>query len=269
VPTMTEAYVQRYGSLLRYYAGQGVRYGLWVSLLLLAVLGGVTDRFIEGVLGGVEGPWETLLAPLLIWGALQWLPWSAERSLVALGRPALRSWLLVGETVLRLVGLSLLPSRRDPGMVAMVYLGALLLRGFLGWGLLRRLNLHARVPFWQAVVAPGGAAFILYNLLRLAGDLLWRPAAPSTLLFCLGALFLAIPLYGFLTGLLGGWDAGGVVELRRALHLSGLGMPVGWLLYQGVRGGAAISPLHNQFPIRQRELVEEEAEALMFRRPRS
>ncbi len=267
VPAMTESHSQQYGSLTRYYASQGLRYGLWSSLFLLAALGALIEPFAEGILDGFGATGETLLIPLLLWGALQWLPWSAERGLVALGRPALRSWLMIGELALRLGAMWVLAPRLGLWSVLVAYLAALLLRGVVGWAVARRLGLRIYVSPWPSVVAPGGAALILFNLLRLMGDIAWQPAPVPTLFFLMGALLFALPIYGFLTALLGGWDDGGLVELRRAVRLSGLGLPVSWLLYQGTRLGAAISPLHGQFPVGLRDLAEEEAEALTFQRP--
>jgi O-antigen/teichoic acid export membrane protein len=267
IPAMTESHTQQYGSLTRYYASQGVRYGLWISFFLLATLSALTGPFAEGILDGLSGSMETLLIPLLIWGALQWLPWSAERGLVALGRPALRSWLMIGEVALRLGSMLVLVPRLGIWGVVAAYLGALLLRGLVGWYTARRLGLRIYVSGWQSVIAPGGAALILYNLERIAREILWRPAPVHTLFFLLGALIAAPPIYGFLTAFLGGWDDGGLQELQRAVRLSGLGFPISWLLSQGVRLGANISPLHGQFPVELRNLAEEEAEALTFQRP--
>lgn len=267
IPAMTVAHTQRYGTLMRYYASQGIRYGLSISLFLLAVLAGLTDRFIAGILDRAGGPWEVLLAPLLIWGALQWLPWSAEQGLIALGRPALSSWLKVGEVALQLGGIVLLMPRLGLWGLSVAYLGALLLRGLVGWIIAPRLGLRVHVSFWQSVIAPSGAALILYNVIRLAGDLVWTPEPVPTLIFAMSMLLVAIPGYGFLTAFLGGWDDGGIAELKRAMRLSGLGLPVSWLLYRSIRAGATISPLHGRFPVELRDLAEEEAEALTFRRP--
>jgi len=267
IPAMAESHTHQYGSLTRYYASQGIRYGLWISFFLLATLGALTGLFVEGILSGVGGAWEDLLVPLLIWGALQWLPWSAERGLIALGRPAMRSWLMVGDVALRLGGIAVLVPPFGLWGVIAAYLGALLLRGFTGWRLARRWGLRVHVSFWQSVVAPGGAALILYNLARVAGDVLWRPTPVYTLFFLIAVLLSALSIYGFLTAFFGGWDDGGLEELERAVRLSGLGFPVSWLVYQGIRLGADISPLHGQFPVELRDLAEEEAEALTFRRP--
>jgi len=267
VPAMTESHTQQYGSLTRYYASQGVRYGLWSSFFMLATLSALTGRFAEGILNGFDGSAEQLLIPLLIWGALQWLPWSAERGLIALGKPALRSWLMIGETALRVGGLLVLAPRWGILGVVAAYLVALLLRGLVGWYVAQRLGLRIHVSIWQSVIAPGGAALILYNLERMAGEMFWRSAPVHTLFFLMSVLLAAVPSYGFLTAFLGGWDDGGLQELQRAVRLSSLGFPISWLLYQGVRLGAKVSPLHGQFPVELRDLAEEEAEALTFQRP--
>ena len=114
-------------------------------------------------------------------------------------------------------------------------------------------------------MAPAGAALVSYNVLHLLGELFWQPEARPTLIFLAAILLPALPFYGFLTAFLGGWDDGGLAELRRAVWLSGLGFPVSWLLYHAVRMGARLSPLHGIFSAKLRGPAEEEAQALTIR----
>ncbi|MGC9358266.1 MAG: lipopolysaccharide biosynthesis protein, partial [Anaerolineae bacterium] len=267
MPAVAAAFTQGYRTLTRYYASQGLRYGMWFSLFFLATAGALGDRFVLGLLGERYAGAAEMVGPLLIWGALQWLPWSAEAVLVGVGRPALRSALLVSEYLVRF-GL-LLIVRLEYGIWGLVAAFALasLLRGLLGWLLVQRLVVNVRLPFWQMAVAPAGAALVVYNLLRGVGDIYWQPDVGVTLIFSILVLLPALPLYGFFTAFLGGWDDEGLAELRRAVAISGLGIPLGRLLYEAVHLGARLSPLHGLFSHQLYRWADEEAEALTLRRP--
>ncbi|MEA3309535.1 MAG: polysaccharide biosynthesis C-terminal domain-containing protein [Chloroflexota bacterium] len=265
MPAMTEAYAHHYETLARYYASGGVRYGIWFSLFILATLSALGDRFWLGILGELPAAATELLLPLLVWGALQWLAWSAEESLIAQGRPGLRSWIMWSGQALRLALIAFLTPQWGLAGISAAYLLGALLQGLLGWYAVRRHGLRIHLSLWQTVVAPGGAALISYNLLQLLGEFYWQPEPQPTLIFLMAALLLALPVYSWLTAFLGGWDDDGLAELRRAVWLSGLGFPMSWLLYQALSLGARFSPLHNIFAAELRSPAEEEAQALTIR----
>jgi len=265
MPAMAEAHAHHYETLTRYYAGRGVHYGIWFTCFLLALLSVLGNCFWCGIGGGMPAAATELLMPFLLWGALKWLAWSAEESLIALGRPGLRSWIIWGGQVLRLTLIALLIPELGLGGIVAAYLLGELLQGLWGWYAIRRQGLRLHLSFWQTLVAPAGAALISYNALQILSELFWQPEALPTLLFLMAVLLPALSFYGFLTAFLGGWDAGGLAELRRAVWLSGLGFPVGWLLFHAVRVGARLSPLHGLFSTKLRSSAEEEAQALTIR----
>ena len=267
LPALVEAHTVGHHTLLRYYMSQGLRYGLGVSLFILAVLAAVGDRFILGALGPSHTGATHWIGLLALWGAWQWLGWSAGRVLEAVGRPALRSWLLVGEQVVRLGLAALLVPQWQLWGVWMAWFLATLLRGLVAWLLVARHVGRPHLPFWPAVIAPGGAALLLYAFLRGLGDMFWQPAPAATFWLLGVTLLIAPPAFGCCTAILGGWDDEGLAELRQAVFLSGLGLPAAWVFYQGVRLGAGISPLHGRFPLASRAAALDEAATLTLRTP--
>ncbi len=265
LPALAQAHAYGYQTLIRYYFSQGLRYGLGYGLFVLAALGAVGDRLILGALGPDYATAAHLVGWLLLWGLLQAPAWATDQVFVAIGRPALPSWLTWGELAVRLGLLMVCVPRWQLTGMAVAYLGALLLRVVIAWWLAALWIVPPRLSGWQ-VGAAVGAALVVYNVLRWVGDWLWRPALGPSLALAGAALLPAVPLYGFFTGLFGGWDEGGLAELQRALPLSGGGWPVAWLLYQGIRLGARISWLHGRFPNALRPYAEEEAQALSARR---
>lgn len=265
MPAMVEAHVRGYKTLLRYYVGQGLHYGLWISLFLVAVLSAIGDRVVTGIFGTPHAGAAQWLLPLLGWGTLQWPVWLANQVLIATEHPAATSWLTLVELSLRLgLAVVLVPGQGMMGFVLALVV-ALLVRVIASWVIAPRHVGRPRVYIWQTIIAPSGAAVIVYVLLRTIADRWWTPAFAFSLGLLFGGLFLGLAAYGFLTALFGGWDDGGLAELRRAMRISGVGLPLAWLLTVAVRLGA-YSPLHGIFPMAIRPLAEDEARALTLRR---
>ncbi|MBN1262007.1 MAG: hypothetical protein JXB35_15110 [Anaerolineae bacterium] len=266
MPALTEALLHEYQTLARYYLTQGLHYGMWFSLFLLSMLAAAGERFVAGTASGIETYFATLFTPVIIWGSLQWPAWITEQALVAGGQPALRSSQILGEQIVRLALIALLTPELGVDGVWIAFLGAGLLRGLTGLWLVEKLLVAPHPNFWQMVVAPGSGALVTYNLLRwllqLFPDLQFR----GTLLLVVATIPLLLSIYGFVTAVLGGWDDGGIAELRSAAQLSGLGLPLAWLLYLGVSLGKRVSPLHGRFALRWRDFADHEAEALTMRR---
>ncbi len=266
MPALVETYTQGYISLSRYYISQAFRYGLWFSILTLALLAAIGDRFLLGILGASAAPAVIWVIPALFVGLFEWPVWLANRTLEAANRPGVRSWVMVGAQGVRLVLVFLFTRAWGiPGLLWALLLSAML-HGLVAWLWVGRLVLRPRVYLWQTLIAPVGAGVLVYNILRLAGDLWWQPEPAASLWLTLGAFVVTLPCYALLTGLLGGWDDNGLEELRRATRLSGLGQPIGWLVLRCVTLGARVSPLHNAFVMPLSGMAEEEAHALTLRR---
>ncbi len=273
MPALTEAHVMNTKTLLRYYLSQAIRYGAWLSFFLFAVLAAIGEPLLGSEtliswLGVEQSTGEvgalSLLLPILGWGALRWAAWLPDRMLEAAKRPSLIALLALIEHGARLGGALLLVRVWGASGVLAAYLGALILRIGIGRVLAGHQLVRARLYVWQSLIAPAGAGVILYQLLRGA-TALWEPATlRGSVLFSIGLLLPTLLFYAFLTALLGGWDAGGLEELRRATRISGLGRPFAWALRLSVRSGARLSPLHGRFPMALYELAQDEAHALTF-----
>ena len=265
MPALVEALTQEARTLVRYYLGQGLRYGLWTALPLLAVMALIGEHLDAGWLEGRYTGITPFLGLALTWAALQWPAWMAERLLEAEGRPGLRSVALVVEQGARWGLIVLLAPRFAlPGLWAAM-MAALLLRTMLSWLFVRRWRV--RLNLWQMAVAPAGAALVIYNIGKALQAFLGPAETAWAQLLWFGALLLLLPVYGFLTGLLGGWDDAGLKEFHRAVQLSDLGLPLTWFLWGMVRLGAHLSPLHGAFPMALQAKAHEEAQALSMRRP--
>ncbi|MFP4394110.1 MAG: lipopolysaccharide biosynthesis protein [Anaerolineales bacterium] len=268
-PAIAEAHVQGYQTLARYYASEGLHYGLWMGFYLLALLSALGETLILRGFGEPSEEAVGLLGPVLLWGALQGIIWGADRVWEATGYPLLKSVVQIGAEALTLGLIIVLTASWGIWSRVLAMFVVLLIRGAVSWLLIRRYIWRPRLVIWQTWIAPAGAAVLLYNLLRTIDDLYLRalPFSPArSYLIALGVLLFTLPTYSFLTAFFGGWDPGGVQELQRAAALSGPGKPIAWLLTWGVRVGAQASPLHGHFPMALRGIAAEEAWALTLGR---
>ncbi len=269
LPAMAEAHIQGYKTLLRYYISQGLHYGLWFSLFLFVALRAVGAQAISSLAGVAFGDVISWLAPVLLWGVLQWGAWFTNQVLIATGRPAATSWLTIIEQGLRLGLMAVfVPARGMVGLPAACAV-ALALRLMAAWYLVYRHTGRIHIYVWRTIIAPAVAAWAVYVTLRLLAQRWGTPTYAGGVVLLGVALLPTLALYGFITALLGGWDDGSLAELQRATRLSGVGFPLAWLLLSGVRAGVRLSPLHGRFPAALRVLAEEEAQALTWGRTTS
>jgi O-antigen/teichoic acid export membrane protein len=261
MPSLAEAYLHKYQTLLRFYISQGLHYGMWFSLFLLAVLSAVGERVVQGIFGLAYAGAVPWIVPVLGWGAIQWPVWTANQVLIAMKRPAVTSWLTIGEQGLRLGLMVVLAPALGLRGLLVAFTVAGVVRAVVAWLVIQRSIGRPRVYVWRTLIAPAGAAWVIQNLLRIVGERWWTPTFSASLTLALVALLPTLALYGFLTALFGGWDDGSLDELWRAMRISGVGLPLAWLLTMAVRLGA-FSPLHGRFPMGLRSLAEDEARAL-------
>jgi O-antigen/teichoic acid export membrane protein len=266
MPALTQAYGHGYQTLARYYLGQGLRYGMWFGIFMLASLAAIGDWMILGIVGGGVTQAAELVGWLLFFGLMLNSLGAPDATLLAAGRPELRSLLVVIENGVRLGLLFLLAPRWGLNGMLAAYGGGLAARVAATWFVIGRLVLQPRISYWQTFAAPAGGAIVVFGLLRAVGSLLWQPSPTASVLLALFSSMPAFLLYALITGVLGGWDDGGLEELRKAVAISGPGWPVGELVYRAVAWGAGYSLLHGRFGSTLRPYAEEEAHALTFRR---
>ncbi len=266
MPAMAEAQRLHYKSLLRYYVGQGTHYGTWFALFFLSVLSVLATPMLSTVFGLTRAFTLRWVVGMLLWGALQWMVWLPDQALKAVGRPALTSWLLILEQLIRLGLIFLLTPRWQVAGVAFSYGYARVFRIFVGMFLARRFVVRPRIYLWQTFIAPLCSAFLLYKGLQAISSLGSSFTMLTSFLWVAAICCIALPAYGFLTALFGGWDDAGIAELQQAARMSLLGIPVAQLLSIGVKIGARISPLHGRFPMALRTLAQEESQALTLGR---
>jgi len=262
MPALSEAYNHGKRMLSTYYVSQGFKFGVWFSAFIFASLGAVADRFILGALGRDWVRAAQLAVPIFLLAALQWPLWFADRLQQAAGRPELGALMTLGEQALFIALMLLLVPPLQMWGLFLANLISVSAIGVVSWLINARWILRPRFYLWQGLAAPLLAGAVVYGLVRVGSGLLWRGDMATSLLIFLLAPWPSLPLYSFLTGLLGGWDDNGVRELERAVEMSSFARPLARIIHAGVALGSRLSPLHGRFPVSLYGRAMAEARAL-------
>jgi O-antigen/teichoic acid export membrane protein len=249
MPAISEAISTGRKVLSQYYAVQAYKWGGLISAFLGAVLLAVADRFILGASGVEFARAAQYVIPLVIWGAIQYPSWVGDIVQLGSNRPQLKTILVLGEQVIRIVLAWLLLERFQINALILAYFIGLLSKDLIAFFVNDRYCFPQRFYGWQSLAAPLLAGAVHFVLLRWLGDLLWKGDAITSMLLFLVGILPSFPIYLFLYGLFGGWDDDTLAELREAAELTGVIRPITWLVWASTTLGAYLSPLHGRFAI--------------------
>lgn len=268
MPSISEAISQARKKLSQYYAAMAYKWGGLISAFIGSVLLAVADRFIIGASGPEFVRAAAYAGPLIVWGAVQYPSWVGDNVQLAANRPHLKSILVAGEQMVRIILALLLLQRFQISALIIAYFIGLLAKDVVAYFVDGRQCFPQRFYFWQSLGAPLLAGLAHYAVLRWLGGMIWqRDPITSVLIFLIGIL-PSFPLYAFFYSLFGGWDDDTLAELKRAAELSGLMKPLARLFWRASALGARLSPLHGRFPIDIRAEAMAEAELLTRERVR-
>jgi O-antigen/teichoic acid export membrane protein len=254
--------------LSQYYAVMMYKYGGMISAFLGAVLLAVADRFILGASGPDFARGAQYVIPLAIWGAIQYPSWVGDQVQLGSNRPYLKSALVFGEQVLRVLMALVLIGRFQITGLIIAYFIALLTKDIVAYFVNHKTCYPQRFYFWQSLGAPLLAGATHWALLRWMTGYLWHAdQISSVLIFFIGVL-PSFPVFLFLYGLFGGWDQATLEEFKLAADLTGFVRPLAWVMWASSSLGARLSPLTGRFPITNRPAAMEEARQLTAERVR-
>jgi O-antigen/teichoic acid export membrane protein len=262
MPSISEAISQGKKVLSQYYSVMLYKWNGMISFFLGAVLLAVADRFIIGASGPEFIRAAYYVVPLIIWGASQYPSWVGDNVQLGSGRPDIKSVMIFGEQVVRVVFALLLVARFQINGLIIAYFIGLFTKGITAYFINHKYCYPQRFFSWQSLVAPLFAAGVHYLLLRWVTGLVWSgDELTSVLIFLIGVL-PSLPVYMFLYGLFGGWDKDTLEELHNAVDLTGFIKPLAWFVWKSTELGAKYSPLHGRFPITIRPAAMLEAKEL-------
>jgi hypothetical protein len=204
-----------------------------------------------------------LAIPLTIFGSIQFLSWLGDALFLGANRPFLRAMMVLGEQTIRIGLMVILLARFQIEALIIAYFIGILARGIVAYFVANKYCFPQRFYFWQSLAAPVIAAGLHYLFLSLIAKFVWRSDEISSIVLFFIGLVPAMPVFFFFYALAGGWDDAGLEEATEASHMTGFLRPVINIIFiLPSKWGARISPLHNRFPITNREAAMIEAHAL-------
>jgi O-antigen/teichoic acid export membrane protein len=263
MPAISEAISNGKRILSQYYSAMTYKYNALLSAFIGAVLLAVAPKFILGSTGVEFQRAALYVIPLTIWGAVQFPSWVGDNVQLGANKPYLKSILVFSEQVIRVVLAWILLARFQVTALIIAYFVGLFAKGVTAYFINHKVCFPQRFYVWQSLVAPLLAALVHYGILSLVNGFIWKGEQITSVLIFLIGILPSFPLFMFLYGLFGGWDAATLNELGEASALSG-GMRwfTRWGMYEPTRLGARLSPLNGRFPIANRAEAMEEARKL-------
>jgi O-antigen/teichoic acid export membrane protein len=263
MPAISEALSNGKRVLSQYYAVMAYKYGGMMSAAVAALILAVADRFILGATGPEFVRAAQYVIPLTLLGAFQYLSWAGDHIQLGANRPQIKTGLLLAGLFVRLgVAMVLIARFQIMGLV-IAYSVAVLGKGLASYWINQRFCFPQRFYVWQSLTAPLLAAALHYLFLRWLTGLIWQGDQLTSVIIFFIAILPSFPVYMFLYGLFGGWDAGTLEDVAKAVPLTGFLRPVAeWGFYFPTRLGARLSPLTGRFPIDIRAEALLEAEML-------
>jgi O-antigen/teichoic acid export membrane protein len=268
MPSISEAISHGRKLLSQYYSSMAYKWGGMISAMLGALLLAVTDRFILGASGPEFVRAAQYSTPLLIWGIIQYPSWVGDNVQLGANKPWMKGALVGMEQAMRIILAFALIVRLQIMALILAYFIALMTKNIIAYVLNHKLCFPQRLYFWQSIAAPFLAGLAHYLVLRFATGFIWRGDQITSVIILVLAILPSYPLFAFFYGLFGGWDDATLGEVGRAADLSTFMRPMAWLFWKSTSLGARLSPLHNRFPISNRQAALDEAKSLTLERVR-
>jgi len=263
MPAISEAISNGKRILSQYYSAMAYKYNALTSAFIGAVLLAVAPKFIIGSTGVEFQRAAIYVIPLTIWGAVQFPSWVGDNVQLGSNKPYLKSILVFGEQIIRVVLAWILLARFQVTALIIAYFVGLFTKGLTAYYVNHKYCYPQKFYVWQLLVAPLLAGAAHFGVLSLISNFIWKgDQITSVLIFFIGIL-PSFPLYIFFYGLFGGWDKATLHELKEAVALTGNVRGLArWGFYEPTMFGAQLSPLNGKFPITIRADAMEEAKQL-------
>ncbi len=256
MPSISESYSQSMMRLTRRYLDQGLRWGLIVTSMLGGAFVAFSDIFVNGLLPPQFVRAAGVMMLMHVWRTLDFTTRMPDQVFQGVGRTGLFTLTALVENGGRIILSWYLIKWYGFNGVFYAFIASSLLKSAVAWPMMGYLIAWPSISLWQTLINPILAAFGNYYVLHEFALAVWRGPghAGSAWLVVLLCLFGSLPVYMFISGLLG-WDSAALLEFRDAAEL--VPPPFGAIArmaHRIVEIGSTLSPLHNRFP---GNLVEE------------
>ncbi len=250
MPSISESYSQAMMWLTRRYLDQGLRWGLIITSMLGGAFVAFSNIFVTGLLPPQFVRAAEVMVLMHIWRAFDFTTRMPDQVFQGVGRTGLFTITALVENGGRIILSWYLIKWYGFDGVFYAFILSSILKSAVAWPLMGYLIAWPSISVWQTLVNPILAAFGNYFVLHEFAIAVFRGPghAGSAWLVVLLCLFGSLPVYMFISGLLG-WDTAALREFRDAAELvpppfGAIARMAHWI----VEIGSRLSPLHNRFP---------------------
>ncbi|HVN28437.1 MAG TPA: oligosaccharide flippase family protein [Candidatus Binataceae bacterium] len=266
--SVSESYSSGMMHLTQRYLDQSLRWGIMISTMLGGAFIAFSDIFITGLLPPQFLRAVAVMGLMHIWRVFDFSTRLPDQVFQGVGKTGLFTITVATEHLGRIILSLLLISHF--GFYGVFYAFALssLAKSLVAWPAMAKYVVKPTISIWQTLINPALAA--LGNYLVLDQFARWAWEGPghtaNSWMIVLVCLFASLPLYLFISGLLG-WDDMALEEFHDAAEL--VPHPFGIIArvaHGTVAFASRLSPLHDKFPARMMCEAAEEAKRLTSER---
>ncbi len=248
--SVSESYSSGMLRLTQRYLDQSLRWGIMIATMLGGAFIAFSDIFITGLLPPQFLRAAAVIGLMHIWRVLDFSTRLPDQVFQGVGKTGLFTLTVGVEHIGRIILSLLLISHF--GFYGVFYAFALssLAKSLVAWPAMARYVVKPVFSVWQTFINPGLAALGNYLVLDAFATQAWMGPGhtANSWMIVLVCLFASLPIYMFISGLLG-WDDMALAEFRDAAEL--VPAPFGAIArmaHRTVSFASRLTPLHDRFP---------------------
>jgi O-antigen/teichoic acid export membrane protein len=257
--SVSESYSSGMLRLTQRYLDQSLRWGIMIATMLGGAFIAFSDIFVTGLLPPQFLRAAAVMGLMHIWRVFDFSTRLPDQVFQGVGKTGLFTLTVGVEHVGRIILSLLLISHFGFYGVFYAFTLSSLAKSLVAWPALARYVVKPVFSVWQTFVNPALAALGNYLILDAFAQYAWMGPGhtANSWMIVLVCLFASLPIYMFISGLLG-WDDAALAEFHDAAELvpSPFGA-IARMAHGTVAFASRLSPLHGRFP---GKLVEEAAQ---------
>jgi O-antigen/teichoic acid export membrane protein len=248
--SVSESYSSGMLRLTQRYLDQSLRWGIMIATMLGGAFIAFSDIFITGLLPPQFLRAIGVMGLMHIWRVFDFSTRLPDQVFQGVGKTGLFTATVAVEHIGRIVLSLLLISRFGFYGVFYAFTLSSLAKSLVAWPAMAKYVVKPVISVWQTLVNPGLAAIANYLILDGFARYAWKGPGhtANSWMIVLVCLFASLPIYMFISGLLG-WDEMALAEFHDAAELvpSPFGA-IARMAHTTVSFASRLSPLHDRFP---------------------
>ncbi|HLI79659.1 MAG TPA: oligosaccharide flippase family protein [Candidatus Binataceae bacterium] len=266
--SVSESYSSGMMHLTQRYLDQSLRWGIMIATMLGGAFIAFSDIFITGLLPPQFLRAVGVIGLMHIWRVFDFSTRLPDQVFQGVGKTGLFTVTVAIEHLGRIILSVLLISRFGFYGVFYAFTLSSLAKSLVAWPAMAKWVVKPVISVWQTLINPAVAALGNYLILDAFATYAWRGPGHTgnSWMIVLVCLFASLPIYLFISGLLG-WDDMALAEFHDAAEL--VPYPFGVIAriaHATVAFASRLSPLHDRFPGKMVHEAAHEAQLLTAER---